>query len=200
MSVYLVRHTAPDIIKGTCYGQSDINVTATFYDEAAIIKQVVPATVSHVYSSPLIRCSKLAAHLYPNHPIILENDLMEIHCGQWEMQLWDDIPKEEIDPWMQDFVQVRIPGGESYIDLHTRVNNCFNRITAGNDNIAIVAHGGVIRSILADITQTALADSFKAFSLHYGCVIKIDRHKEGHIHTVLSNIEAGKEQHKPRRV
>jgi alpha-ribazole phosphatase len=200
MPVYLIRHTAPDIVKGTCYGQSDIDVTDTFHDEAAIVKQFVPAAVNRVYSSPLIRCSKLAAHLYPDHSIVLESDLMEIHCGQWEMQLWDDIPKEEIDPWMQDFVQVRIPGGESYIDLHARVNNCFNKITAGNDTIAIVAHGGVIRSILAGITQTPLADSFKAFALHYGCVIKIDRHQEGYVHTVLSNIEAGKEQHKPRRV
>lgn len=199
MSIYLVRHTTPDITKGTCYGQSDIGVTASFEEEAAIIKKFLPGDTGNIYSSPLVRCRKLAGHLFPGNDIMLENDLMEIHCGQWEMRHWDDIPKEEIDPWMKDFVTVRIPGGESYIDLHQRVNNCFNRISEAGHPAVIVTHGGVIRSILAGITQTPLSDSFRLFALHYGCVVRIDAEDNQYRHTVLSNIETPKEQHKPSR-
>jgi broad specificity phosphatase PhoE len=53
---------------------------------------------------------------------------MEVHCGEWEMRSWDELPKEEVDPWMADFVQVRIPGGESYLDLHQRVTQCWESI------------------------------------------------------------------------
>jgi alpha-ribazole phosphatase len=200
MAVYLIRHTTPDIIKGTCYGQTDIDITDSFSAEASIIKTYLQDNISAVYSSPLQRCKKLAVHLFPNNDIVLENDLMEIHCGAWEMRKWDDIPKEEIDPWMQDFVQVRIPGGESYIDLHQRVNDCFNRIIAANKSVAIITHGGVIRSILAGITQTPLKDSFGVFSLHYGCVVKIEQQQGGFSHTIFSTIPVEKEQHKPSRL
>jgi alpha-ribazole phosphatase len=197
MPVYLIRHTTPDILKGTCYGQSDIDITGSFEEEAAIIRQFLPHDIEVIYSSPLKRCSKLASLLFPGKELQFENDLMEINCGQWEMRHWDDIPKNEIDPWMKDFVQVRIPGGESYIDLHSRVNNCFQKIASAQQPTAIITHGGVIRSILAGITQTPLSDSFRVFALHYGCVVQIETVDEGYSHTVLSNIQRDKEQHKP---
>ena len=98
MEIYLVRHTTPAVEKGICYGQTDLDVTESFITEANIIKEVLPLNIKHVYSSPLQRCSKLAAHLFPDTIIQLRNDLMEINCGLWEMQRWDDIPKEHINP------------------------------------------------------------------------------------------------------
>ena len=223
--IYLIRHTTPAVAKGICYGQTDLEVTESFEEEAAVIGRYLPATMGLVYSSPLRRCAMLAERLFPDGPLLLRNELMEIHCGQWEMRTWDELPKEEIDPWMADFVNIRIPGGESYIELHARVNRCWEEIlaTAGqgpgdrpaaaakgpiaaangpiataNGPIAIVAHGGVIRSILAGLTRTPLIDSFKAFSLHYGCVIRIQRPAGALAHTVLYNRTPGeKEQHKP---
>jgi alpha-ribazole phosphatase len=64
--------------------------------------------------------------------------------------------------------------------------------------VAVVAHGGVIRSILAGLTGTPLIDSFKVFALHYGCVIRIGSSPGGLIHSVVSNqAPAEREQHKP---
>lgn len=197
MSIYLIRHTAPLIDKGTCYGQADIDVKDSFYEEAAVIRSVIPSDLQHIWSSPLQRCRKLAEHLFPDISIGYENDLREINCGEWELQKWDDIPSEVIDPWMKDYVNVRIPGGENYIDLFDRVVARFQSIAATEKPAAIVAHGGVIRSILAHITGTSLQDSFRVFALHYGCVIKLDRLANGFTHSVLSNIPTIKEQHKP---
>lgn len=197
MSIYLIRHTTPLIEKGTCYGQSDLDVTEQFLEEAGTIQPFIPGDLEMVYSSPLIRCSKLATQLFPGHNILFDHNLKEIHCGEWEMLRWDDIPRDVIDPWMKDFVNVTIPGGESYVDLHTRVTKSFDAIAGQGKRAAIVAHGGVLRSILAHITGTALADSFNAFHMHYGCVIRIDRTVVGLQYEILHNTSSVKEQHKP---
>ena len=212
--IYLIRHTTPAVAKGVCYGQTDLDITESFEEETEVIRQYLPATIGAVYSSPLRRCTLLAKALFPGQPTYLRGQLMEIACGQWEMRTWDELPKEEIDPWMADFVNIRIPGGESYMDLHSRVHRCWDEIVtaatisfAGNHPaaatpstgpIAVVAHGGVIRSILSGLTNTPLIDSFKVFSLHYGCVIRVHPATEGLTHTMLSNrAPAEKEQHKP---
>lgn len=197
MSIYLIRHTTPLIEKGLCYGQLDIDVTDSFPEEAELIKNALPEEIEQVYSSPLIRCHKLAGYLFPGHEISLEPNLMELACGEWEGIHWDAIPSEVIDPWMKDFVNVCIPGGESYVQMHKRVTECFTRIAEGPKPVAIVTHGGVIRSILAHITKTPLADSFGAFKITYGCVMQLQATPAGLQHTMLHSVITEKEQHKP---
>lgn len=199
-SIFLIRHTTPAVAKGICYGQTDLDVTESFAEEAEAIRRYLPSGITAVYSSPLQRCSRLARHLFPDHTPTLLDQLMEVHCGEWEMRSWDELPKDEIDPWMADFVQVRIPGGESYIDLHQRVTQCWEtiRATKRGDDVAIVAHGGVIRSILSGLTGTQLIDSFKIFSLHYGCVIRVFWQEGVPQYEILYNqAPLEKEQHKP---
>ena len=223
--IYLIRHTTPAVAKGVCYGQTDLDTTDSLEEEAEIIRQHLPGDIGSVHSSPLQRCRRLASLLFPSHPIVLHDDLMEIHCGEWEMKKWDELPEEEIGPWMKDFVNLRIPGGESYLDLHKRVTGFFQLIgngalpltpepvdpgnpadavsnsTAGPSAaapIAIVAHGGVIRSILSSISGTALIDSFAVFALYYGCVVKITDAGGILQYEILSNRAPDvKEQHKP---
>jgi alpha-ribazole phosphatase len=213
MEIFLIRHTTPSVARGVCYGQADLDITESFYQEATVIQQYLPPDVKAIYSSPLQRCTKLAIHLFKGHAIQLQDDLKEINCGEWEMKLWDDIPKDEIDPWMNDLINECIPGGESYGQVFERVVKCFEQIiechSSGKDEVqvkqaevrdlpvAIIAHGGVIRSILSHITLTPLPDSFRVFSLHYGCVIKIMYEADGLRHEVLSNIATEKETHKP---
>jgi alpha-ribazole phosphatase len=197
MSIYLIRHTTPLIEKGLCYGQLDIDVTDSFLQEAEQIKSALPSTIEQVYSSPLIRCHKLAQYLFPGQEISIEPNLMELACGEWEGIHWDAIPAEVIDPWMKDFVNVCIPGGESYVQMHKRVTECFNRIAEGPKPVAIVTHGGVIRSILSHITKTPLADSFGAFKISYGCVMQLQTTPAGFEHETLHSVITEKEQHKP---
>jgi alpha-ribazole phosphatase len=118
---------------------------------------------------------------------------------------------------MADFVRVRMPGGESYLDLHQRVTRCWEAISrqavsgqaiSGKDaasgenapgNIAIVAHGGVLRSILSGINDTPLIDSFSTYSLNYGCVIRLSETEGRWQYDVLWNqARTEKEQHKPK--
>jgi alpha-ribazole phosphatase len=198
MEIYLIRHTTPAVDKGVCYGQSDLDVTESFAAEAAAIRPHLPEGIRQVHSSPLQRCSKLAQHLFPQHGHLYHNDLKEIHCGEWELQRWDDIPKEAIAPWMDDFVNVAIPGGESYVTVFERVVAKFEQIAQGPVPAAVVAHGGVIRSILAHITGTALADSFDVFKLYYGCVAKLYRKAGEWRYEMLHNVPPPEaETHQP---
>lgn len=199
MDLYLIRHTTPAVEKGICYGQTDLDITDSFMEEAEAIRLVLQGvSPQHVVSSPLQRCSKLAQTLFPQHTIEWEKNIMEINCGQWEMQRWNDIPKTEIDPWMNEFVHTIIPGGESYTQLYRRVTQCFEALTQRHNSMALVAHGGVLRSILSHITQTPLQDSFAAFKLYYGCVVKLSFLQQQWQYQVLHNPEpVVVEVHKP---
>lgn len=188
--IYLIRHTTPAVEKGTCYGQADLDITQSFWEEAALIKLHLPPTIQSVYASPLQRCSKLAQHLFPSHTISYHNELKEIHCGEWELRKWDDLPQEIVMPWMNDFVNTRIPGGESYLDLLARTTAVFEQIVAKNEQAAIVSHGGVMRSILAHLTHTALIDSFNVFKLQYGCVVKLQWINGVPVHEILHNMQS----------
>lgn len=200
MEIYLIRHTTPNVAKGICYGQTDLDITDSFEEEVASIRPYLPENIATVYSSPLQRCRKLAETLFPQKNIELQKDLMELNCGTWEMQVWNEIPKEEMQPWLDDFINIIVPEGESYLQMHERVINRFRQIAQESKPAVIVAHGGVLRSILAHITNTPLKESFDVFSCHYGCVVKLYPENDGYKHEILYNVSlAGKEWHRPSR-
>jgi alpha-ribazole phosphatase len=173
MEIYLIRHTTPAIASGICYGQADIDVAESFEEEAAIIKEQLP-TELHIYSSPLKRCYQLASYLYPHSVIEQHHDLKEMHFGEWELQPWDQIPSDPLNVWMQDFVNVRVPGGENYLDLYNRTIAFFNSIVSKNQSAAIFTHSGNIRSILSYVNSVPLEASFSKFKIGYGVVVKVD--------------------------
>lgn len=172
MEIYLVRHTTPLIEKGICYGQTDLNITDTFDKEVAIILDKIKLdNEAHIFSSPLKRCVLLAQKFDKN--ITIDKRLMELDFGDWEMKKWNDIPEKEMTPWMKDFVNVKVPNGESYADLSKRALAFLDEIKSLNQKqTIIVAHGGPIRSLLAHLTNTELKDSFD-IKIIYGQVSKI---------------------------
>lgn len=197
MEIYLIRHTTPLIDKGTCYGQADLDVTESFEEEAACIQPHLPSHIETVISSPLKRCRQLAQHLFPNHTIQYDDRIKEIHCGEWEMQPWDNIDKQHLDSWMADIINVSIPGGESYQQLYERTVAFFKEALHRYSSLAIVAHGGVLRSLLAYINNVQLQESFDQFSLRYGCVVKVQLSDNQLQHSILHNPETLQEQHRP---
>ena len=172
MEIYLIRHTTPTIAAGICYGQADIEVAESFEEEAKLIQQQLPEVIN-IYSSPLKRCRQLANHIYPDATITFTDDLKEMHFGEWELQPWDEIPNEPLNIWMKDFVNVRIPGGENYLDLFNRTISFYNQIISKNQSAAIFTHSGNIRSILSYVNKVPLEESFSKFKIGYGEVLKV---------------------------
>jgi alpha-ribazole phosphatase len=177
MEVYLVRHTETVCEKGICYGQSDVGIREP-YDTIfeSILNQLPEDAI--LYSSPLQRCVVLAKHIQKNNQIesiIEDSRLMEMNFGDWELKSWDVIPQEVLNPWMTDFVNVRVPNGESFVDLDLRVQKFLDNDLSKlhTKPIIIVAHAGVIRSILCKINNLPLQEAFKS-KLDFGAVVKIE--------------------------
>lgn len=173
MEIYLIRHTTPDISKGVCYGQLDIGVTDSFEKEAKKIREQVPLSeIDMIYSSPLLRCFTLAKTFQKS--IATDLRLKELNFGNWENQAWDHIPQKELTPWMEDFVNVAVPNGESYIQLQQRIINFYREIKSQtlHKKIVIITHAGPMRALLAYIRKIDLKDSFD-IKIGYGEVIKL---------------------------
>ena len=173
MNLYLIRHTKVDVKQGTCYGQTNVDVASTFLNEAQKVKnEIKDITFDKIYSSPLIRCQKLSNFLFTDE-IIFDDRLMELNFGDWEMKEWDKITDSEYHKWMNSYIETPCLNGESFHDLHQRVGHFIEDLKkVNNKNVAIVAHGGSIRSIILNIVNKNLKDAFKT-QVDYGEVIKI---------------------------
>nr|WP_314897315.1 alpha-ribazole phosphatase [uncultured Flavobacterium sp.] len=176
MEVYLVRHTETVCEKGICYGQSDVGILKPYDVIFEVIQKQLPEDAI-LYSSPLQRCVLLANYIKENSVITSINEdsrLLEMNFGDWEMKNWDVIPPDDFTPWMNDFVNVQVPNGESFTDLHNRVIDFMhNELQSTNSKpVIIVAHAGVIRSFLCKISDLPLKDAFQN-KVDFGAVIKI---------------------------
>jgi len=170
MELILIRHTTVKIEKGTCYGQSEIDVADTFEKEKNIILKTLNLTDAKIISSPLKRCIKLADCIIKDFKI--DNRIMELNFGDWEMQKWDDITDPELDIWMNNYIHHRCPNGESLLDMKTRIQDFYTEIRSQkHKRLIIITHGGVIRLLYHLVNGIALDKIFD---------IKVDF---GEIHT-----------------
>ncbi len=98
-----------------------------------------------------------------------------MHFGDWELQAWNAIPRTVLDPWMNDFVNVAVPNGESFMDLEKRVWEFLEeKLEKPNEKpLILVTHSGVIRSVLCRINNIPLQEAF-ATPLDYGVVVKVE--------------------------
>jgi len=161
MEVHVIRHTRVEVRAGICYGQTDVEPTATFETEARKLKNKLPTSFDLVYSSPLRRCILLAQEF--SGQVVSDNRLKEMHFGQWELKPWNEIPESQITPWYRDFVNTLTPEGENFRAVYGRVQEFMEdlRKNADNQKVLIVCHGGVIRSIWCYLLGIPLENAFK---------------------------------------
>ncbi|SHI98956.1 alpha-ribazole phosphatase [Flavobacterium terrae] len=172
MEIYLVRHTETVCAKGICYGQADVSLMQPYQEQFQEIKKQLPEE-AFFYSSPLERCTILADFLSTSN-FTTDKRLMEMDFGSWELKSWDEIPKEEMDPWMNDFVNVKVPEGESFEIMNDRVLSFIDeKLTEVSKPIVIVSHAGVIRSFLCKQMNLPLKEAFSN-KVDFGQVIKIN--------------------------
>ena len=175
MKITLVRHTSLQISAGICYGQSDIDVGVSFWDETNQLKNKLADTqFDAVYTSPLQRCIKLAAALNLGEPIE-DARLMELNFGDWETRAWDDIPRDIFDAWAHDYANLAPPNGETFGQLQQRAIHLLEelKLTNSGKHILIVTHGGLIRALLAHVLNMDLKGLFR-FNIDYASVTELD--------------------------
>ncbi|RHJ91173.1 alpha-ribazole phosphatase [Parabacteroides bouchesdurhonensis] len=174
MEIYFIRHTSVDVPAGYAYGQTDVPLRSTFQAEAEIVKNSLQnISFDKVWCSPLSRCVKLADYCgYPD----AERDerVKELNFGEWEMKSWEDISTDpRSQSWFNDWLNVRIPSGESFKDQYIRVSAFIEELKeSGLERVCVFAHGGVLTCARVYAGEYDITDAFKNIP-SYGEIIKL---------------------------
>jgi alpha-ribazole phosphatase len=99
--------------------------------------------------------------------------LQELDFGEWEGKTWDTVDQIALQCWMDDYVNVCVPGGESMVQMRDRVMEFWNELLSKSPaRVGLVTHAGVIRLLLASIKDIALTNVFD-IKINYGEVILV---------------------------
>lgn len=180
MDIYLIRHSRVDIAPGSCYGQLEVPLLHSCGNEFAGTLAKLPE-LETVWTSPLERCRSLAEHIAGANRRILVIDprWSELDFGRWEGKLWKEISRKESDPWASDYWNVAPPEGETYRQLHERVNEALWDLTVQPaQRVAVVSHAGPIRAALAQC-KGLQPDRYHKFALSNGSVTLLNWSEKG---------------------
>jgi broad specificity phosphatase PhoE len=155
----LVRHAETNAaMRGHCYGRLDVGLSPEGRRQARELGAALgDARLAAVYSSPLVRALDTAAAIAAPHGLepVADDGLREIDFGEVEGLLYEEIEAERPElfrQWTETPGSVRFPGGEALADLRARVLPTVAEIRErhAGEVVALVAHGGVIRVVLAE--------------------------------------------------
>jgi alpha-ribazole phosphatase/probable phosphoglycerate mutase len=179
---FLCRHGEPEeSIRGRICGALDVGLSRTGRKQAqGLAAALAPASLAAVYSSPQRRAVETASAIAAAcrlAPVELEA-LREIDFGVFEGLTYDEAAARYPDvyrEWMENPARARFPGGETYEDLRARVSEALDEILRRHEGRAftVVAHGGVIRTVLAISLEVPNGAIFR-LDQGYGCVSVVD--------------------------
>lgn len=174
MKLTMIRHTSVDVPAGVCYGFSDVPLNPSFEAEADIVKTHLKESVfDKIYSSPLSRCTKLAAYCGFPSPVFDER-LKELNFGDWELKSWMEIDKADASAWFADWLNQPAKNGESYVMMQKRVYQFLDEVkSSGENSTGIFTHAGVIRLTHAYLGIHPLDESFE-FPVEYGQIFRFE--------------------------
>lgn len=169
MEFFLIRHTAPAVVPGVCYGHTDVPLAETAEQDIQAALAPLPR-FDLVYSSPAQRCLRLATTLAQRDeaPLMVAPELLELHFGEWEHLPWAQIPREHSDPWAEDTWNRAPPGGETEHALWTRVASWYRTASWSQAaRCAVVAHGGSLRVLRCLILNLPIEERW-SWTLNWG--------------------------------
>ncbi len=153
-----------------CHGVTDLDVSATFDQEAARVVAALPE-IERLVTSPLRRCMRLAERIGAARGLVpvVDNRIREMDFGRWECVPWEAIDRTELDAWAADFFHARPHGGESVAMVSERVRAALADYRRSGVPHALVTHAGVIKAARA---AAGCADAWTA-SVDFGALVHI---------------------------
>ncbi len=182
MKLYLIRHGR----QSSKLCNVDVDLSEAGYRQAALVgERLFPLGIQAVYSSDLVRAVQTAqsANLYWNVEHIIRPGLREICFGDMEGMTDEDIAVKYADFKAEQKRMDRdlpYPGGECAADVVRRALPVFEEILAsGYERVAVVTHGGVIRSMAAHYLGIDLARfRLLAVDLENCSITELDYHRD----------------------
>lgn len=167
MNIYLVRHgeTEKNTLK-KYYGNLDVGLNEKGKMQCEYLREKLKnIEFNKVYTSKMKRAIETADIILQdrNHEIIKDNRLNEMSMGDFEGKDHKELEKlypQEWKAWCEDWRECSPPKGESYREFYLRVKEFIEDVLKEDvENILIIAHGGVIKSIYTYI----LGEDFDIF-------------------------------------
>jgi alpha-ribazole phosphatase len=180
--LYLVRHgQVINFSTGVLNGHNNVDLSdlgiRQMESAAARLKN---EDLAAVYCSDLTRSARGAEIIAREHDLVPVSSslLRELDFGLWAGLTYAEIQERypgTLEERKKRFVDYRVPGGESIRDLTGRVIPTVREIVTEyhRKQIALIAHGGVNRLILADAMNLDL-HNFYLIEQDYGCLNIVD--------------------------
>lgn len=150
-----VRHGQSEAnFNRTFAGHTDAPLTALGREQAAAAGEYLSrCRIDVAYASDLRRAYDTAAIIAARHGIvpIATPDFREIFAGEWEGRRFVDLeveyPEEYATVWRTDIGNARAPGGESVVELGTRISGAVSRLLRMHEGktILVGTHATPIR-------------------------------------------------------
>ncbi len=161
----LLRHGEVDAEGWAFRGSTDTPLSETGWQQMRAVSASFDP-FDHIATSPLQRCRLFAETLKAKQQthVITLNDMREMDFGDWENRSFDELQKDYgslLHRFWQSPLGIQPPNGELFDDFSQRVIDCWQswlQTESGNHRL-LVAHGGVIRVLLAhalDMPMSAL--------------------------------------------
>lgn len=155
--IHLIRHGITDgNLKGMYIGSTDMPLAPEGVSQLLSFREKFNYPVADAYfSSPLLRCTSTLKILYPEANPILIPGICECNFGDWEGKTAKELEHNAVFvDWIASGGIKAPPNGESGEQFMGRCCLAFEKILeglmkSGTTSAVIVAHGGVIMSILS---------------------------------------------------
>lgn len=157
MEVTLVRHAeSVSNVTGHWQGQGDSRLSDEGRRQArALGERFAGQHFDLVLCSDLSRCCDTAAAL--GVEVERSTAWREVDVGAWEGLTRAEVAErfpDEVRLLVEGALDVRIGGGESWLDMYRRVDEAFERLRerlSPGDRALVVTHGGVIHGLLSGL-------------------------------------------------
>jgi broad specificity phosphatase PhoE len=155
----LVRHGEPEAAaRGRCYGELDVALSPGGLAQAQQLAEwLEPVALAAVYSSPRRRAVAPAQPIAERQGLTVDLllSLRELDFGRFEGLTYEQAEARHPEiyaAWMASPTDVTFPDGESWSRLRARVSTAALDLRRRHVDatIAVVAHAGPLRAILAE--------------------------------------------------
>lgn len=166
-TIYIVRHGETDNNYNHRFiGSTDHPLNARGKSQAACLTApFLKLPLDAIYSSPRMRAYMTAEAIRGSRdmPIITDDGLAEIHCGEWEGLNRDEIEAKwpgMIELWQYRPDELHMPGGETFSEVQNRAVSALVRIVKKENGkcVALACHMLTIQLIMAKLLNVPIRE------------------------------------------
>lgn len=181
-TLYLIRHGETEQNKtGILMGSTDTPLNDHGRLQATTLGgRINGLEVDAIFSSPLQRALETATLVFGQQTsIITDTSIQEFHFGEWEGMHFSEIARQYPDIWklwLTDWEKTHIPGGEAFPAFKQRVISFVEETVHQNSGrrLAMVSHGGCIRSLLAHFFCDSVSTGYWKFKVDNATLTEIE--------------------------